>query len=201
MTHLTNSKKVLCLFLVTVNLLAVLYLTTRSQEHYTEIHTVSEGPFIYVAPMKNDHVSEKSKKLLLFVAIFSAPRHVERRNAVRETWMKICKKNEKVVCWFVTDGQDINGRPLAVDEVRTKLENESKIYGDVLFSQSPGGTNFGRRILWVAQWASERYEFQYFHRVDDDYFVCIDKLLLELEFHRPKQKLSWGWLHCYVKGE
>ena len=138
---------------------------------------------------------------MLFVAIFnhfSALRHVDRRNALRETWIKICKKSEKVVSLFLTNGQDIKGGPLE-DEVRTKLENESKIHGDVLLARSPGGTNFGRRILWVAQWASERYEFpQYFHRVDDHFFVCFDKLLLELEleFHRPKQKLYWGWLHC-----
>ena len=192
MADLTNSKKVckvLYLLLVTVTLLIVLYITRFSQGQYAGL----EAGLLSQVP-------KKTEKLLLFVAIFSAPRHVHRRNAIRETWMKICKKSEKVVCWFVTDGQDIKGGPL-VDEVRTKLENESKIHGDVLLAKSPGGTNFGRRILWVAQWASERYEFQYFHRVDDDYFVCFDKLLLELEFHRPKQKLYWGWLHCSFKGE
>ena len=195
MADLTNSKKVVkvvYLLLVTVTLLIILYITRFSQEQYAVLDTA----------LQQQVLKEKKafQKLLLFVAVFSAPRHVDRRNAIRETWMKICKKSEKVVCLFVTDGQDMKGGPL-VDEVRTKLENESKIHGDVLLARSPGGTNFGRRILWVAQWASERYEFQYFHRVDDDYFVCFDKLLLELEFHRPKQKLYWGWLHCSFKGE
>ena len=86
MSELTNSKKVfkvLYLPLVTVTLPIVVYITRLSQRQYAGL----EAGLLSQVP-------KKSEKLLLFVAIFnhfSAPRHVDRRNALRETWMKICK--------------------------------------------------------------------------------------------------------------
>ena len=149
--------------------------------------------------IKNVQPSPK-KSIFLFVGIYSAPVRKDRRTAVRETWMAKCQSNPKVVCRFITDGQDTRGKTLQ-GKVRETLENESKQHGDLVLADSPGGMNFGRRYLWMAKWASERYEFKYIFRVDDDYFVCFDKLLNELEFHRPKQKFTWGWLHCSMKGK
>ena len=141
-----------------------------------------------------------NNSLLLFVGIYSAPQHLDRRNAVRETWLTICKNTPYVLCRFVTDGQDVKGNALQ-GEVKEKLENESRIHDDMLLAQSPGGVNFARRYLWLAEWASERYNFQYLLRVDDDYFICFERLLMELRYHRPRQKLAWGWLHCSIRGK
>ena len=148
--------------------------------------------------LKDSTINSK-ETVLLIVAIHSAPTRIDRRNAVRGTWKGKCDKNSKVVCWFFTDGQDTHGNALQ-GEVRSKLENESRIYGDVLFAQTPGGINFGRRYFWMAEWATQRYNFQYLLYVDDDYFVCLDKLLMELEGHRPRQNFTWGWLQCIGKG-
>ena len=147
-----------------------------------------------------NYLNRSRHSLLLFVGIYSAPRHLERRNAVRETWLSICKNTSYVLCRFVTDGQDVKGNALQ-GPVREKLERESRMHGDILLAQSPGGVNFARRYLWLAQWVSERYDFQYLLRVDDDYFICFEKLLIELTFHRPLRNLVWGWLHCSTKGK
>ena len=158
------------------------------------------------APITNDNSQitnvkpSQKKSILLFVGIYSAPVRKDRRTAVRETWMPKCQSNPKVVCWFITDGQDTRGKTLQ-GKVRETLENESRQHGDLVLADSPGSVNFGRRYLWMAKWASERYEFKYIFRVDDDYFVCFDKLLNELEFHRPRHKFTWGWLHCSMKGK
>lgn len=137
---------------------------------------------------------ERRTALTLFIGIFSSPPYLDRRNAVRQTWGSQCKITKDVVCWFVTDGQDVEGRPLE-GKVKSSLHNESRSFNDMLFAQSPGGMNFARRYLWLIQWASERYKFKYLLRVDDDYFICFKKLMLELR-RRPKRKLSWGWLRC-----
>ena len=139
------------------------------------------------------------RELLLFVGIHSAPSRLDRRNAIRETWMKECQWNPNAVCRFFTDGQDPKGQALQGEE-RTKLENESRVYGDILLAEAPGGFNFAIKYLWMLQWANERYNFRYFLRLDDDYFVCFRKLMVELEFFRPKEKFLWGWLHCTDKG-
>ena len=134
-------------------------------------------------------------ELLLFVGIHSAPSRFDRRNAIRETWMKECQTNPDAVCRFITDGQDPKGQALEGKE-RVKLEQESRVYGDILLAEAPGGVNFAVKYLWMLQWANERYEFQYFLRLDDDYFVCFEKLILELEVVRPRERFQWGWLHC-----
>ena len=139
------------------------------------------------------------KKLLLFVGIHSAPSHLDRRNAIRETWMKECRRNPNAVCRFFTDGQDPKGEALQ-GEKRIKLESESRVYGDLLLAEAPGGVNFALKYLWMLQWANERYDFQYFLRLDDDYFICFQKLMLELAIFRPKEKFQWGWLHCSTRG-
>ena len=138
-------------------------------------------------------------ELLLFVGIHSAPSRLDRRNAVRETWMKECQTNPDAVCQFFTDGRDPKGQALEGVK-RIKLEQESRVYGDILLGEAPGGVNFALKYLYMLQWANERYDFQYFLRLDDDYFVCFEKLMLELEVVRPRERFQWGWLHSYGKG-
>ena len=59
-----------------------------------------------------------------------------------------------------------------------------------------GGHRFTERLLWMLQWYTKNYSsFQYFLRVDDDYFICMERLLYELPF-RPDNGLYWGWIHC-----
>lgn len=136
----------------------------------------------------------KSREILtLFVAIMSAPRRIERRNAVRTTWLKQCRLNG-IPCLFFTDAQDMYGKLLPA-KIRVMLEQENELHGDLILAQSPGGINFARRYLWMLNWASTRYKFDYFLRVDDDYFICMDRLLRELPY-RQKRKLYWGYMHC-----
>ena len=169
-------------------------------------HNISYKANAIISYLEENFSTEYSKtattgkrKLLLFVGIHSAPSRLDRRNAVRETWMKECQTNPDAVCRFITDGQDPKGQPLEGVE-RIKLENESRVYGDLLLAEAPGGVNFAVKYLWMLQWANERYDFQYFLRLDDDYFICFHKLMLELNVFRPKQKFQWGWLHCDRKG-
>lgn len=54
---------------------------------------------------------------------------------------------------------------------------------------------FAARLLWILQWVSSRNNFQYFLRIDDDHFLCLERLLAELPF-RPTRALYWGFVHC-----
>lgn len=95
----------------------------------------------------------------------------------------------QVACHFFTDGLVVNKK------VQQILLQEKSLYRDLEFQPLIGGVEFGLRFLYHAKWASANYDFQYFLRVDDDYFVCIKKLLNELPL-RPKQNLIWGNFHC-----
>ena len=45
-------------------------------------------------------------------------------------------------------------------------------------------------------WAAAKYNFQYYLRLDDDFFVCLGKLRNELRY-RPNKTLLWGHYHCH----
>ncbi len=50
----------------------------------------------------------------------------------------------------------------------------------------------------MLKWVKDNYVFDFFLRIDDDQFLCLDRLVGELRF-RPKTSLYWGFIHCYPK--
>ena len=137
---------------------------------------------------KDSTEHRKKRRVSLVVAILTAPTRFDRRQGIRATWMKECN-NPGVVCRFFTD-------PLSEMEPhqRNALINENRTNNDLEFMPIPKGYNFGRRMLWLMEWSAENYDFDYFLRVDDDYFVCLKKLLLELP-HRPRKRYRVLLLH------
>ena len=125
--------------------------------------------------------SGKKTRLKLIVAILSAPIRFDRREGIRRTWMNECN-SEEVVCRFFTDSlSDMEPK------VQSVLANESAKYGDLEFMPIPKGYNFGLRLLWLMEWSVQRYDFDFFLRMDDDYFVCLKRLLFEIPF-RPQKR-------------
>ena len=39
------------------------------------------------------------------------------------------------------------------------------------------------------------FDFDYFLRLDDDYFICMDRFIDEVPMP-PKSYYHWGWIHC-----
>ena len=91
---------------------------------------------------------------------------------------------------FVTDGL------IEDDAQRTRIIQERDRYKDMEL-QPLRGWEFGPRFLKQIQWAMAKFDFQYLLRIDDDYFLCLKRLLAELPT-RPKQNLVWGSFHCLV---
>ena len=141
-------------------------------------HTGSSGNHSSLARGKN---SGKKTRLKLIVAILSAPIRFDRREGIRRTWLNQCN-SEEVVCRFFTDSlSDMEPK------VQSVLANESAKYGDLEFMPIPKGYNFGLRLLWLMEWSVQRYDFDFFLRMDDDYFVCLNRLLFEIPF-RPQKR-------------
>ena len=121
-------------------------------------------------------------RLKLIVAILSAPKRMDRRTALRLTWMNECGGKD-VLCRFFTD-QLTSMEP----KIKAAVVQEGLKYGDIEFMPIPGGINFGLRMLWLLEWAVRNYEFDFILRMDDDYFLCLRKLLMEIphRVHIPK---------------
>ena len=89
----------------------------------------------------------------------------------------------------MTDG------PNPSTEVGKNLLKENETYQDLAFQTLHGGVEFGKRFLYHMLWAKKNYNFDYFMRMDDDYFFCLDRFLLEIPM--PMRKLyHWGFVHC-----
>lgn len=89
---------------------------------------------------------------------------------------------------FVTDG-------LIEDKAQRKLIIQERDRYKDMELQPLLGWEFGPRFLKQIQWAMAKFDFQYLLRIDDDYFVCLKRLLAELPM-RPKENLIWGNFHC-----
>ncbi|XP_068676382.1 uncharacterized protein [Montipora foliosa] len=133
---------------------------------------------------------ETKQTILLLIIVSTAPSRQERREAIRQTWWTKC--HGEVLCKFFTDG------PKLTKENKAMLTNEKLASKDIEFQPVVGGRSFGLRYLYQMMWAAVKYNFTYFLRLDDDYFVCLERLKDELP-QRPTKMLSWGWFHCDFK--
>ena len=93
------------------------------------------------------------------------------------------------MCTFITDGY------ISDQSVVKEFLQEQQQHGDILFQPVGRGPQFGFRFLIHIKWATAKFNFQFLLRMDDDYFLCIKRLLNELPL-RPKQNLCWGHYHC-----
>ena len=80
-------------------------------------------------------------------------------------------------------------------ENSTSLIEEQSTYNDTEFQNLQGGVEFGKRFLYHMVWAMQNYEFDYFMRIDDDYFLCLKRFLYEIPLPMVKQ-YHWGYVHC-----
>ncbi|KAJ7389237.1 hypothetical protein OS493_032705 [Desmophyllum pertusum] len=140
--------------------------------------------------MDFNDLGNSKERVLLLVIIGSAPQRSDRRQAIRDTWWRHCTHSQ-VKCVFATDG-------LIKDRAkRSLILQERNRYKDLELQPLPSDdtVRFGQRFLISIKWAMAKFDFQYFLKLDDDYFVCLKRLLSELP-SRPTSNLVWGHFHC-----
>ena len=123
-------------------------------------------------PLENPKFGEKGvdkRHVKLFVAVPSA--RPDRRQPIRETWSKWM--NDQVVLRFFTDSWKVK-------ESAAEAE-EASVHGDIIAQDVGGGMVFGLKLLLAMKWMSERYSFDFFLRLDNDYFLCLERLLHEID--------------------
>lgn len=90
---------------------------------------------------------------------------------------------------FITDVPDNS------TEIGRQVLQEQGIYQDIVFQKLKGGIEFGKRFLYHLIWAMQNYDFDYFLRMDDDYFFCLDRFTRELPLPM-RANYHWGYVHC-----
>lgn len=127
---------------------------------------------------------------LLVVAVVSA--RSDRRHAIRQSWL--AWGDERVELRFFTELPE----PGSADEAA--LEEESECHGDLVLMDIDRGMNFALKLVWAMRWMSQQFTFEFFLRLDDDYFLCLQRLLDELEVAIAKtdypSPIYAGHLYC-----
>ncbi|RZC39688.1 Galactosyl T domain containing protein [Asbolus verrucosus] len=130
--------------------------------------------------------NSKLKNPDLIVLILSAPKNLDRRNVIRQTWLQLYDtgpQNEhvkfKMKHYFV-----IGSFGLTVDEI-LHLSTEQSQFSDILIlPMYDSYENLTIKVLKSFEWLNEQYEyglgFKYVLKCDDDSFVRLDKLASEI---------------------
>lgn len=142
--------------------------TARSESH------AWEASRHHASPLRSMLVAEPASgtraHVMLVIAVISA--RPERRDAIRNSWL--AWGDARVEVRFFTEKPS----PRSADEAA--LEEESAAHGDLVLMDIEPGMNFALKLLWAMRWMDTYFEFEFFLRLDDDYFLCLRRLLDEL---------------------
>eukprot|EP01087_Luapelamoeba_hula_P012707 TRINITY_DN356_c0_g1_i1.p1 TRINITY_DN356_c0_g1~~TRINITY_DN356_c0_g1_i1.p1 ORF type:complete len:349 (-),score=63.22 TRINITY_DN356_c0_g1_i1:67-1113(-) len=168
------------------------------------VPSVESARVRYTSPPVKQHTK-------LFISISSRTEQPERRQMLRDSWLRWASPNYldevvgpptppelrtgngEVVYKFFVD-KPIN------DSEWNVINKEMAVYDDLVFMPStiPRGHDlelYARRGLFHLSWTIARFDFEFYLRVDDDSFLCLDKLLYELDF-TPRNTFFWGKWWC-----
>lgn len=141
----------------------------------------------------------------LFIAIGSAPRNADLRNAARSSWLKWLPKDSEVKYRFFSDAPPSSAELQVVPDLKqvwSSLHKENVKFKDIVQQPLPGGYGnkehnaYAQRARYQVKWALNQFpELEYFLRIDDDSFLCLHKLIYELK-SLPKRQFIWGRFWC-----
>ena len=130
-----------------------------------------------------------SDRCLLIILVLTRPDALERRMAIRNSWMRdYGKKQYNVLVKF-----SIGTKGLLKQNI-VKLANEHRIYGDLLLLKDlvDSYSNLTRKVLSSFKEIKENYSFQYLLKCDDDSFLVLDVIVNELEQRNSTRSYYWG---------
>lgn len=136
----------------------------------------------------NKHKHQK----FLVIMVLSSPKGKERRDGVRQTWMKGYRDRTPKVCIIFSIGT----QGLSSQDVRA-LISENSTHGDLLLLPHlhDSYNNLTRKVLESFVAINNFYNFTYLMKCDDDSFVVLDTILKELSARKSKRNYYWGFIY------
>ncbi|KAJ7387820.1 hypothetical protein OS493_001166 [Desmophyllum pertusum] len=131
-------------------------------------------------------------KVDLFMNILTANFRVDRRMAIRNTWASTAK-NYSIAYRFFTDSIGVEKGEI------DKVLQENAVYKDIQMIPTKQGYWMSHRYLHALFWGYKHYDFKFYMRVDDDYFVCLNNLYNDLQYRMKEKLFYWGFLGCDPK--
>ncbi|XP_071743230.1 beta-1,3-galactosyltransferase 6 isoform X2 [Lepeophtheirus salmonis] len=139
------------------------------------------------------HNGGRQKTSFLVVIIISEPSNVDRRNAIRSTWLSNLPIDvqRQILCYFVVGSIDITS------SLEGTLLEESKKHGDLLILPVfDTYITLTKKVLETFIQINRNVDFKYLLKVDDDSYARLPEILDELKNSNYQESLYWG----YFKG-
>ena len=136
------------------------------------------------------HLQENRQHYMLVVIVLSSVNGRDRRDAIRQTWMKGYREKDEAV--LVTFAIGILGlSPLSLEALNT----EEEAYHDLLLLSDleESYSNLTRKVLYSFMWVDKHLKFEYLMKCDDDTFVVLDAVLEELSKRTSSISFYWGF--------
>ncbi|EDO31003.1 predicted protein [Nematostella vectensis] len=170
--RLTMSKILICFSYFEI-------LTSKNnQENINESLIVEDANFTILEPAFAP--SSVLEAVDVLVIISTSPSSFEKRTAIRKTWGKfdtpqyqlLSDERRRIPTWRTIFMTGI----AADEEVDTKLQEESKLYDDLLiFAYKDSYRKITNKLIGSLQWAS-RGKFEFLLKTDDDVYVSVPRL-------------------------
>ena len=180
-------------FLMTTTTLCFLYivLLLRTETKHPTVASNEAGTDT-ASKTKSTAFPPSRPKVDLFIAVISAPFRLDRRTAVREGYASTVN-NFPIAFRFFTDALELE------PQVRKDLVKEKEMHKDLEMIPTKGGYWLTHRYLHALFWAFKHYDFMFFLKTDDDYFLCLDNLNNDLKHRKQEKLLYWGHLRCKTR--
>lgn len=122
----------------------------------------------------------------LFIAIASATPFRNRRQGIRDSWLKLVKDHLNCMVEF----KFFVGSPIQANETDTALLlEEQRLFNDLVVLEDAGDTrsDLSAKTVGLLRWAVDRFHFDWLLKIDDDSFLRPDRLLQLLMTNYPPQ--------------
>ena len=174
--------------------------TKAKQANYPDCNCSAGGMFLTAPPlvassggngvetfiMKENRLSTH---YLLVVVVLSTVHGKDRRDAIRQTWMRGHQDiKPAVMVKFVIGTLD-----LPPSDLEALMAEEHTHHDLLLLSQLVESYhNLTRKVLYTFQWADENLKFSYLLKCDDDSYVRLNTMTQELARRTSTTGLYWG---------
>lgn len=129
-------------------------------------------------------------KCYVFVLILTAPGSQERRNAIRKTWLELAFPSEySFIHKFAVGTHGLDS------EYKRTLITEQEKHSDMLFLNGlkDSYSNLTLKVLESFSWIAESIDAKFVLKVDDDSFVRLGDLVLDLQAKETFGRIYWGF--------
>ena len=132
----------------------------------------------------------KSQSAFLAILIITHPNHVERRTAIRQTWLNVDNRNlrKEILPLFVVGSENLS------EEVSNKIIEERNTHKDILVLPiQESYSTLTQKVLSSFVQVERNVKFSFLLKVDDDSFVNLPAVLDELKNSNYNKGLYWGF--------